>query len=99
MEVGASMTLTTRGEQTPSISLTGVVAVVNGGTGSTAQNFVDLSTDQSVAGNKTFTGSFLTGNATINQAANNSDLLFGKRFTDSSPTGNLLHFTNQAGGT
>src|SRR5205085_4607318 len=73
LAVGASGALSSSGGQTPSISLTGVVAVVNGGTGSTAQNFVDLSTAQSVAGNKTFTGSFLTGNATINQAANNTD--------------------------
>lgn len=37
--------------------VTGVVAIANGGTGSSTQNFVDLSTDQAaIAGNKTFTG-------------------------------------------
>ena len=35
--------------------VTGIVAVVNGGTGSSAQNFVDLTTAQSVGGVKTFT--------------------------------------------
>lgn len=34
----------------------GVVPVANGGTGSSIQNFVDLSTAQTVAGNKSFTG-------------------------------------------
>ena len=38
-------------------TVTGVVAVANGGTGSSAQNFVDLSTNQTnIGGNKTFTG-------------------------------------------
>jgi hypothetical protein len=38
-------------------NVTGVVAVANGGTGSSTQNFVDLSTTQaSIGGNKTFTG-------------------------------------------
>jgi hypothetical protein len=33
---------------------------------------------------------------TVNQAANGDNLLFGKRVTDSSPTGNLLYFKNAA---
>src|SRR6266436_6494190 len=36
------------------IALTVPVAVANGGTGSTSQNFVDLTTNQSIAGIKTF---------------------------------------------
>lgn len=36
-------------------NVTGVVAIANGGTGSSTKNFVDLSTDQSIAGLKTFT--------------------------------------------
>lgn len=35
-------------------SVTGVVGIANGGTGSTMQNFVDLTTTQTVAGAKTF---------------------------------------------
>jgi len=41
---------------TSAYSVTGVVGIANGGTGSTVKNFVDLSTTQSIAGNKTFTG-------------------------------------------
>lgn len=37
--------------------VTGVLPIANGGTGSGTQSFVDLSTTQTVAGNKTFTGS------------------------------------------
>ena len=35
-------------------NVTGVVAIANGGTGSSTQNFVDLTTNQTVGGNKTF---------------------------------------------
>lgn len=35
-------------------NVTGVVAIANGGTGSSVQNFVDLSTDQTIAGIKTW---------------------------------------------
>ncbi len=38
-----------------------ILGLGNGGTGSATQNFVDLSTSQSIAGNKTFTGT-ITGN-------------------------------------
>ncbi|MEI7895664.1 MAG: hypothetical protein WCJ26_01415 [bacterium] len=38
----------------------GVLAIANGGTGSSSQNFVDLTTDQTVAGNK-----ILSGNTTL----------------------------------
>ena len=36
--------------------MTGTLAVANGGTGSSSQNFVDLTTGQSIGGTKTFTG-------------------------------------------
>jgi hypothetical protein len=36
--------------------LTGILAIANGGTGSASQNFVDLTADQSIAGNKSFSG-------------------------------------------
>jgi len=36
--------------------VTGILPVTNGGTGSSTQNFVDLTTAQTVAGNKTFNG-------------------------------------------
>jgi hypothetical protein len=51
--VDRSTYLTSAGTAT---NVSGIVAVVNGGTGSATQNFVDLSTAQTVAGDKTFTG-------------------------------------------
>lgn len=36
-------------------SVNGILAVANGGTGSATQSYVDLTTDQDVAGMKTFT--------------------------------------------
>lgn len=46
-------------------SVTGVLPLANGGTGSSAKNFVDLTTTQTVAGNKTLSGSLTTG-TTVN---------------------------------
>ncbi len=43
------------------MNISGVVPITNGGTGSTTKNYVDLTTDQTVAGNKTFSGT-LSGN-------------------------------------
>jgi len=37
-------------------NVTGIVGISNGGTGSSTQNWIDLTTNQTVAGNKTFTG-------------------------------------------
>jgi hypothetical protein len=52
--------------------VTGVLPLANGGTGSSTKNFVDLTTDQNVAGNKTFSGNTslkgalaLSGNASV----------------------------------
>ncbi len=43
----------------------GVVPIVNGGTGSPTQNFVDLTTAQTIAGDKTFSNSVAAGGVTI----------------------------------
>jgi hypothetical protein len=41
--------------------VTGTLPVINGGTGSSTQNFVDLTTAQTVAGNKSFSGNATVG--------------------------------------
>ncbi|WP_366186307.1 DUF1566 domain-containing protein [Flavobacterium ovatum] len=51
--VDSSTYLTSSGTAT---NVSGIVAIANGGTGSATQNFVDVTSDQTVAGNKTFTG-------------------------------------------
>jgi hypothetical protein len=50
--------------------VTGILPVANGGTGSSTQNFVDLTTDQTIAGVKTFSGSstIVNQNLTVNAA-------------------------------
>ena len=53
--LSVSSPLTSSGGADPNIALTGIVQVINGGTGSNAKNFVDLSTDQTIGGNKSFT--------------------------------------------
>jgi hypothetical protein len=58
--------------------------------------YVDLSTAQSVGGNKTFTGLLTLAKATINQGMTGADAISGARASDSTITGNLLRFTNAA---
>ena len=41
--------------------VTGVLPVANGGTGSGTKNFVDLSTAQTINGNKTFNSAIING--------------------------------------
>lgn len=64
--VAASGPLSSSGGTAPIISLSGVVPIANGGTGSAIQNFVDLSSNQSIAGTKTFSSTIqgdISGNA------------------------------------
>ncbi|WMW77963.1 hypothetical protein RF683_00530 [Flavobacterium sp. 20NA77.7] len=50
--------------------ITGILPEANGGTGSSTKNFVDLTTDQTIAGVKTFSGSstIVNQNLTVNAA-------------------------------
>jgi hypothetical protein len=64
--VSATAPLSSSGGVNPSISLSGIVPIANGGTGSATQNFVDLTTNQNnIAGNKTFTGLLTGGTASF----------------------------------
>ena len=47
-------------------NVTGVVAVANGGTGSSVKNFVDLNTNQTIGGTKSFSGNVGIGTTTPN---------------------------------
>ena len=44
----------------------GILSIANGGTGSSTQNFVDLTTDQTIGGVKTFTSDIHANNITAN---------------------------------
>lgn len=56
VQVGGDIGGTNLSPQVISTHLTNPLPVAQGGTGSTAQNFVDLTTNQSIAGIKAFTG-------------------------------------------
>src|SRR6266403_305735 len=60
LSVSANGPLNSSGGQNPNVSLSGVVPIANGGTGSSTQNFVDLSSNQTIAGNKTFSNAVNT---------------------------------------
>lgn len=53
-------TATTADSATTAGNVTGVVAIANGGTGSSTKNFVDLTTAQTIAGAKTFSANLRT---------------------------------------
>lgn len=63
------------GNVTPGV--TGVLPVANGGTGSSTQNFVDLSTNQTVGGGKTFTGNVNIKKSGPYHTLQNSDITKG----------------------
>ena len=66
---GAVANATNAGSATTAGNVTGVVAIANGGTGSATKNFVDLTTTQSIGGNKTFTSPVDVGNNKITSLA------------------------------
>jgi hypothetical protein len=64
---GSNITVTNpTGIGAATVGISGIIPIANGGTGSSTQNFVDLSTTQTIGGAKTFTGTHtLNGGATI----------------------------------
>lgn len=81
----------------------GVWATPSGGGGGTPCTTTALSFQYNNAGafgcvsNLTWTAA--TGVLNLNQFANTNETVYGKRFTDSSPTGNFIHFQNAAANT
>lgn len=71
-------------------NVTGTLAVANGGTGSATQNFVDLTTAQSIAGNKTFSGTVAAG--TVSVPVNGTTITLGA--TGLSSGFSYLNFNN-----
>lgn len=70
--------------------VTGILPIANGGTGSSSQNFVDLTTAQTIAGSKTFSGTtIINGGLTVSGA--NSFTAGGTAFpTATGTTGQVL---------
>jgi hypothetical protein len=75
---------------------TSIIAIANGGTGSSTQNFVDLTTVQMVAGDKTFSSDIKVNGITvgIGGGADSTNTANGKRALSSNTTGS----TNTANG-
>jgi len=81
-----------------SSGVTGVLPVANGGTGSGTQNFVDLTTDQSASGVKTFPNKIIVGGSTgVSLLANPAANGFGG-FWHNSVTPNIINYAMQTNG-
>jgi hypothetical protein len=52
--------------------VTGILPIANGGTGSATQNFVDLTTDQTISGIKTFNNEAIINNLRVGRGGNQS---------------------------
>jgi hypothetical protein len=70
-------------------NVTGTVAIANGGTGSTTQNFVDLTTNQTIAGTKTFSSnaSFKGNSIGVGNATGSNNLAVGNGALNAASTG------------
>src|SRR5205085_3037264 len=73
---------------------TGIAA--NGDANCSQPSAANLSNGTSGSGAVLLASAPTMSDAVVNQAANNNDVLSGKRATDSSPTGNFMHFTDFA---
>jgi hypothetical protein len=71
-------------------AVTGIVPVANGGTGSATQNFVDLTTAQTVAGAKTFSSDLTVNELTVGRGGGDiiSNTAVGAATLQSNTTGN-----------
>ena len=84
-------------------SISSVLSVANGGTGSATQNFVDLTSNQTgIGGNKTFTGnisvgSFSVGNARVLSNAGTQNMFLGED-TATANSGSFNTFSGFAAG-
>ena len=77
---------------TTATSYSGILPVANGGTGSATQNFVDLTTNQTIAGNKTFAGDLKVGTyMTLGKGGGNNtyNTAFGESALSQNTTGRL----------
>lgn len=92
VSVTAASPLASSGGANPSISLSGVVPVANGGTGSASQNFVDLTTTQTIGGNKTFTGANTFSGTTTFTGTTTSQAYNFSQYTSIYYSGGNLYF-------
>ncbi len=74
--------------------VTGVLPIANGGTNSSTQNWVDLSTNQTAAGNKTWSGIGTLSNVTPVRTSDGTALLPAYAFTNDAAIGMWRAGTN-----
>lgn len=63
--VTGSGNIASSGGATPNITFTGVLPIANGGTNSATKNWVDLTTNQTVGGTKTFSSNMVVNTLTV----------------------------------
>ena len=80
--------------------VSGVLPVANGGTGSSSQNYVDLTTAQSIGGNKSFTGITQSTSLEINGTAGAGFLQLDPQSSapSSPPSQDIRIYTDQSNG-
>jgi len=90
-------TLTSGGAIDLTSEVTGILPVANGGTGSSTQGWVDLTTAQTAAGDKTWSGVATFSNATAIRMSNGTAALPALSFTGDPNTGMYWHSADAIG--
>ena len=93
VKVGTNLSIDGSGVLSANISagnISGTVAIANGGTGSTIQNFVDLTNAQTIAGSKTFSSNLYVNGLSVGRGASNqsNNNAYGYAALGSNTTGN-----------
>jgi surfactin synthase thioesterase subunit len=73
-------------------NVSGIVAIVNGGTGSATQNFVDLTNNQNIAGNKTFGSDIIVNGLKIGNGGGSQSTVIGDSANASQANNTALGF-------
>lgn len=93
VKVGTNLSIDGSGVLSANInagSISGTVAIANGGTGSSIQNFVDLTNTQTIAGSKTFSANLNVNGLSVGRGASNqsNNNAYGYAALGSNTTGN-----------
>ena len=93
VKVGTNLSIDGSGVLSANInagSISGTVAIANGGTGSSIQNFVDLTNTQTISGSKTFSANLNVNGLSVGRGASNqsNNNAYGYAALGSNTTGN-----------
>ena len=73
-------------------NVSGIVAITNGGTGSSVQNFVDLTTNQAIGGNKSFNSDINVSGLRVGNGGGSQSTIIGDTANGNQPNNTAIGF-------